>query len=48
LDAENYFFESILLEALLITHGGKASEKLVGIITRWDLPNLSTTHLGGK
>jgi len=37
LDAENYFIQNTLLEALLITHSGKLSEKLIGILTRWDI-----------
>lgn len=36
LDAENNFINENLLEAQLITHNGKKSENLIGIITRWD------------
>jgi len=36
-DAENYFVQNPLLEALLITTAGKPGEKLLGIITRWDV-----------
>ncbi|HEY9088770.1 MAG TPA: CBS domain-containing protein [Anaerolineaceae bacterium] len=37
IDAENFFVHNSLLEALLITHTGKSEEKLLGIITRWDV-----------
>jgi predicted transcriptional regulator len=37
LDAENFFVLNPLLEALLITENGKPNEKLMGIITRWDI-----------
>lgn len=37
IDAENIFAQKTLLEALLITQTGKAEEKLLGIITRWDV-----------
>lgn len=37
LDAENFFIQNTLLEALLITEKGKQDEKLMGVITRWDM-----------
>lgn len=37
MDAENFFVHNGLLEALLITQNGKSEEKLLGIITRWDV-----------
>jgi len=40
LDAENYFVRNTLLEALLISQTGKPNEKLMGIITRWDMLSL--------
>lgn len=40
LDAENLFAHNAMLEALLISETGKPSEKLIGIITRWDVLNL--------
>lgn len=40
LDAENFFVRNTLLEALLITQTGKTNEKLMGIITRWDMLSL--------
>lgn len=40
LDAENFFVRNTLLEALLITQTGKPNEKLIGIITRWDMLSL--------
>ena len=40
LDAENFFVRNTLLEALLITEKGKSNEKLIGIITRWDVLSL--------
>lgn len=40
LDAENFFVRNTLLEALLITQTGKPNEKLMGIITRWDMLSL--------
>ncbi len=36
-DAENYFVQNPVLEALLITATGKPGEQLLGIITRWDV-----------
>lgn len=40
LEAENFFVQNALLEALLITQNGKPNEKLMGIFTRWDILNL--------
>jgi predicted transcriptional regulator len=37
LDAENFFVQNSLLEALLITENGRPNEKILGIITRWDM-----------
>lgn len=36
-DAENFFVQNPLLEALLITETGRSSEQLLGIVTRWDV-----------
>jgi predicted transcriptional regulator len=33
----NYIDKGLELDALLITHSGSAHEKLMGIITRWDI-----------
>ena len=39
-DAENRFIQNSLLEALLITEGGKQNETPLGIIIRWDTKHL--------
>lgn len=45
-EAKEYFknsigsFETVKLDALLITHNGKKEEKLLGIVTAWDVVNL--------
>jgi len=39
IEAEKQFVNSPALEALLITQNGKQNEKLLGIITRWDIFN---------
>jgi len=41
-EIQAWFAGEELLEAVLITDGGKVTEKLLGIATRWDL-----IHLGG-
>ena len=38
------FAETELLEAALITQNGKRSEKLMGIVTRWDVVQLKNQH----
>jgi predicted transcriptional regulator len=38
------FAETELLEAALITQNGKPSEKLMGIVTRWDVVQLKNQH----
>jgi predicted transcriptional regulator len=40
LDVKTHFMQNMMLEALLITEKGKPSERLIGIITRWDVLNL--------
>jgi CBS domain-containing protein len=40
LDAENKYVANPFLEALLITNHGKQDEKLIGIISRWDILQL--------
>lgn len=40
MDAEMLFVNNPELEALLITNSGKQQEKLLGIITRWDILHL--------
>lgn len=39
IEAEKQFMKSPSLEAVLITQSGKQNEKLLGIITRWDILN---------
>jgi CBS domain-containing protein len=37
IETESHFERNPLLEALLVTENGKTNEKLLGIITRWDI-----------
>lgn len=42
---QQYELKGNRLEAILVTHSGKATESILGIITIWDLPKMNRATL---